>query len=104
VHEGDIVDNAAPMGTVGCTGAAGNRHLHFSLHQGTPAGMGVLESTSMDALVTADMAEASGFRAMSSLDLRDGQELLWDGALYGSAERRGGAALSGAAPAQLVPP
>lgn len=102
VRAGDVVDTAAPIGTVGFTGAAGNRHLHFSLHQGDPAGMGVYETTSMDALVTADVGEATGFRAMSSGDLRDGRVTLWDGALYGSENRAGTAIVRGSAPPDLA--
>jgi hypothetical protein len=102
VKEGDILDSAAPIGTVGFTGAAGNRHLHFSLHQGMPVEMGVRESIPMDALVTAEAGDGSGFRAMSSVDLRDGQVVLWDGKLYGSENRPGTNPISAAAPPELA--
>jgi hypothetical protein len=101
VKVGDIVDNAARLGTVGWTGAAGNRHLHFSLHQGSPTGMGVYETIAMDALVTAELPPAAGFRAASSTDLRDGRSNLWDGALYGSENEAGKLPLAGAPPPEL---
>jgi murein DD-endopeptidase MepM/ murein hydrolase activator NlpD len=102
VHEGDVLENAAPIGTVGFTGAAGNRHLHFSLHQGDPVGMGVYETTAMDALVTTDVSERSGFRAMSSTDLLGGQLVPWDGALYGSENSPATKPLTGAPPPDLA--
>jgi hypothetical protein len=102
VKEGDVLDTAANMGTIGCTGAAGNRHLHFSLHQGNPAGLGVYESSAMDALVTTDISVSTEFRFMSSTDLRDGRTVLWDGALYGSENTPGTRPLSGAASPERV--
>jgi len=108
---GDVADTAYPIGTVGCTGAAGNRHLHFSLHQGDPAIMGVYETIAMDALVTADLEGGTveggivevdiAFRTMSSTDLRDGRTNLWDGALYASENEPGKPPVSGAPPAEL---
>src|SRR5262249_26972246 len=76
--EGDTVDCAARIGTVGFTGAAGNKHLHFSLHQDKPGGMGVMESIAMDALVTAEVGADTSFRWMSSMDLRDGRPRIWE--------------------------
>lgn len=102
VAEGDVLDTAAPIGTIGFTGAAGNRHLHFSLHQGKPDREGVYESSAMDALVTVDARESSEFRSMSSTDLRDGRTVLWDGALYGSENSPGTKPLTGAAPPDLL--
>jgi murein DD-endopeptidase MepM/ murein hydrolase activator NlpD len=101
VKEGDVLDTAANVGTIGFSGAAGNRHLHFSLHQGNPAGLGVYESSAMDALVTTDVSVSTEFRFMSSTDLRDGRTVLWDGALYGSENAPGTRPLSGAASPEL---
>jgi len=102
VRDGDVVESGAPLGTVGFTGAAGNRHLHFSLHQGPPGKLGVHESSAMDALVTVDVAESAEFRAMSSTDLRDGRTALWDGVIYGSENTPSSKPLFGAAPAELA--
>lgn len=95
VREGDIVGGAAKLGTMGSTGAAGNRHLHFSLHKGSARDMGVQETIRMQALVAADLSDlldlsdlseggGGGFRAMSSTELRGGTDDVWHGHLYGS--------------------
>jgi hypothetical protein len=101
VKVGDVVGDAGKLGTMGFTGAAGNRHLHFSLHQGNPDGMGVYETTAMDALVAADLSSDEGFKAMSSTNFRDGINDLWHGGIYGSENESGRAALSGRAPPEL---
>lgn len=101
VREGEVVESGAPLGTVGFTGAAGNRHLHFSLHQGAPVGMGVYETTEIRALWTAEAGESMTFRARNSGDLRDGRTDLWSGALYASENATGTVALRGPIPPDL---
>jgi hypothetical protein len=101
VRVGEVVGDAGKLGTMGFTGAAGNRHLHFSLHQGNPDGMGVYETMAMDALVAADLSAGEGFKAMSSTSFRDGMSDLWRGAIYGSENDSRRAALSGPAPPEI---
>src|SRR5262249_35731298 len=102
VKEGEILGGAAPIGTAGFTGAAGNRHLHFSLHQGIFAERGVRDSPTMDAPTATGLGDASDSRAMSSTDLRDGQIGLWDGKLYGSENRPGTPPIAGAPPPDMA--
>lgn len=102
VRVGDVVGTAARIGNVGFTGAAGNRHLHFSLHQGSPSGLGVTESIAMDALVLADLSSPDGFRALSSTDLADGKVDLWAGTLYASENDPSRLPLSGPPPPALM--
>ena len=84
VCEGDIVRNGDALGTMGTTGAAGNRHLHFSLHQGVARDMGVADSIPMRALVTANISHNYVFQSTPSPDFIGGQYDLWNGRLYAS--------------------
>lgn len=84
VREGDVVRNGDPLGTMGSTGAAGNRHLHFSLHQGVAKDMGVGTSSPMRALVTANVSHNFVFQSLPSQELMGGQFELWNGRIYGS--------------------
>lgn len=84
VREGDIVQSGALLGTMGTTGAAGNRHLHFSLHKSDPTSMGVPDSIPMRALVTTNAARNDVFKAQPSQDFIAGETDLWSGRIYGS--------------------
>lgn len=84
VREGDIVRNGDPLGTMGSTGAAGNRHLHFSLHHGESAGLGVPDSFPMRSLITANLTRNFVFQSTPSNEIIGGESDLWSGRMYGS--------------------
>jgi len=84
VQEGDIVNSGDLLGTMGTTGAAGNRHLHFSLHKSDPTSMGVPDSIPMRALVTTNAARNDVFKAQPSQDFIAGGTDFWSGRIYGS--------------------
>ncbi len=84
VNEGDIVRSGDVLGTMGNTGAAGNRHLHFSLHQGAAVEMGVGDSTPIRALITANVHRNLIFQSIPGSDFIGGGVDLWSGRIYGS--------------------
>jgi hypothetical protein len=84
VREGEELRSGDPIGTMGYTGAAGNRHLHFSLHYGEPVEMGVASTIPMRALVAADLSRGFAFQSIPSVDFIGGVEYLWGGRIYGS--------------------
>jgi len=84
VREGDVVRNGDPLGTMGSTGAAGNRHLHFSLHHGVAKDMGVGDTMPMRALVTANLSHNFIFQSLPGNEFVGGEGDLWNGRIYGS--------------------
>jgi murein DD-endopeptidase MepM/ murein hydrolase activator NlpD len=88
VKVGDRVVTGQRLGTMGRTGLAGDRHLHFSLHYGIATAEGVPPTLPMPALVTQRMpvdGTRTGFAAITSGELRcspSGKP--WSGAYYAS--------------------
>ena len=87
VRVGDRVAVGQRLGTMGRTGLAGDRHLHFSLHHGVISSQGVPSTMEMPALVTRefDAGSSPSFAEWSSGELRcspTGKP--WSGAFYGS--------------------
>jgi hypothetical protein len=76
VQVGDAVTMGQRLGTMGHTGLAGDRHLHFSLHSGVYAEDGVPPTIEIPEIVTFDAAISSGdFRCSSKADP-------WSGSIY----------------------
>lgn len=84
VRVGDVVRAGDMLGNMGYTGAAGNRHLHFSLHRIDPASLGVPDSIPMRALMTLDAARNGNFKPLPSSDFIAGEADLWSGRIYAS--------------------
>ncbi len=92
VEVGDAVVAGQQLGTMGKTGLAGDRHLHFSLHHGVITARGVPPTIEIPALLVAEMSPRGSpdFAYLGSGDVRcsaDGDP--WSGAIYGS-ENDGG--------------
>lgn len=104
VREGELVRNGDPLGTMGSTGAAGNRHLHFSLHQGEARDMGVADSIPMRSLVTANVSRNYVFQSTPSEDFMGGQLDLWNGRIYGSENAPDAYVVDGLPRAELLEP
>jgi murein DD-endopeptidase MepM/ murein hydrolase activator NlpD len=107
VAVGDRVAAGQRLGTMGRTGLAGDRHLHFSLHQGVVDAPGVPPTREMPELITGSFGPSDPsldvvFAPRRSRDLRcsvTGQP--WSGSLYGS-ENDGRRTLLGAPPPELA--
>jgi murein DD-endopeptidase MepM/ murein hydrolase activator NlpD len=98
VRVGQRVALGQKLGTVGRTGLAGDRHLHFSVHHGAIDGEGVPNTLAIPALVTHEVDGAEGFQARSSGDFRcSAARNPWSGALYVS-DNDGRATLSAPPP------
>lgn len=102
VREGDILRTGDPLGTMGSTGAAGNRHLHFSLHQGKPSDLGVGDTTPMRSLVTANVSRNFMFQSTPGPEFIAGEADLWTGRIYGSENAPNEPALDRAAQGDLL--
>ncbi len=102
VEVGQPVRVGERIGSMGNTGWAGGRHLHFSLHAGEVYPYGVGPSIPMKALVCADLQVGLTFRSYSSEDLRDFRnDPRKIGFLYASENSPDRCALEGDAPSQL---
>jgi murein DD-endopeptidase MepM/ murein hydrolase activator NlpD len=85
VRVGERVALGQKLGTMGRTGLAGDRHLHFSLHHGPIDGEGVPNTLAMAALITREVDSTEGFRPRASGELRcSATRNPWSGALYAS--------------------
>jgi len=70
---------------MGRTGLAGDRHLHFSLHQGSFAQEGVSDTLEIPALLTYEVNAQGGFTLRSSGEFRcSSAKNPWSGGLYAS--------------------
>ncbi|NUP13096.1 MAG: M23 family metallopeptidase [Polyangiaceae bacterium] len=85
VHEGKVIKAGERLGTMGSTGAAGNEHLHFSLHRGQWATTGAPPTVPIERLLTADVSQGDIFEITSSrgMTCADAQVSL-EGHLYAS--------------------
>lgn len=102
VEVGDAVRAGQRLGTMGRTGLAGDRHLHFSLHRGVIDGGGVPPTLEIAGLVTQEIGDDAGFTRRPSGELRCSPEgTPWSGALYAS-ENDGGETVLGPAPPALA--
>jgi len=102
VEVGDAVRAGQRLGTMGRSGLAGDRHLHFSLHRGIIDGGGVPPTLEMAGLVTQEIGDDAGFVRRASGELRCSPEgKPWSGALYAS-ENDGGEPVLGPAPPALA--
>jgi murein DD-endopeptidase MepM/ murein hydrolase activator NlpD len=85
VRVGQRLAPGQKLGTMGRTGLAGDRHLHFSLHHGAIDGDGVPNTLAIPALVTREVEGVDDFRARASGDFRcSSANNPWSGALYAS--------------------
>lgn len=90
VEPGDTVVAGQPLGTMGRSGLAGDRHLHFSLHYGAIDDEGVPPTIEIPELVTLEPATMTRLRTFASGELRCSPTgYPWAGALYGSDNRLG---------------
>lgn len=95
VERGQQVACGQRLGLAGMTGAAGNRHLHFSLHRTPAGGPGAPPTLPIHALLSAEVSTADGsaprakFKLRASDEFVSGTEDPWQGALYAS-ENDGG--------------
>ena len=101
VEVGDVLESGQRIGTVGATGAAGNRHLHFSLHNATTQGLGAPATIRMRGIVSADISIGGSFDLRSGKDFEAGSDEIWSGHLYGS-ENGSNPPLFGAPPKMLA--
>lgn len=102
VEVGQDVRAGQRLGTMGRTGLAGDRHLHFSLHRGVIDGGGVPPTIEMAALVSEELGDDRGFAVRPSGAIRCSPEgRPWSGALYAS-ENDGGQTVLGQAPPKLA--
>lgn len=98
VRVGQRVAQGQKLGTMGRTGLAGDRHLHFSLHHGAIDKGGVPNTLTIPALVTREVEAPEEFRARASGEFRcSATRNPWAGALYASDNH------GTAAPPALVP-
>jgi hypothetical protein len=85
VKVGDEVTVGQRLGTMGRTGLAGDRHLHFSLHRGVYREEGLPPTVPIPELVTLDIARPGGFAPRPSWGLRCAREgQPWVASLYAS--------------------
>jgi len=85
VRVGQRVARGQQLGTMGRTGLAGDRHLHFSIHHGAIGGEGVPNTLAIPALVTRELDGPQAFQARASGDFRcSSARNPWSGALYAS--------------------
>ena len=101
VRIGQRVAAGQKLGTMGKTGMAGDRHLHFSLHQGTIDQEGVSDTFEIPALLTYELGASGGFTPRSSGEFRcSAAKNPWAGGLYAS-ENSDGPPLNGLGPKEL---
>lgn len=101
VHIGQRVDTGQKLGTMGRTGLAGDRHLHFSLHHGSIDQAGVPDTVEIPVLLTYEIGSQGGFAPRSSGEFRcSAAKNPWSGGFYAS-ENNGGTPLIGTAPTEL---
>lgn len=85
VHVGERVALGQKLGTMGRTGLAGDRHLHFSVHHGAIDKEGVPNTLAIPALVTREVDSQEEFRPRASGEFRcSAPRNPWSGALYAS--------------------
>jgi murein DD-endopeptidase MepM/ murein hydrolase activator NlpD len=85
VRVGQRVATGQTLGTMGRTGLAGDRHLHFSLHHGVIDKEGVPNTLAIPALVTREVEDPEEFRSRASGEFRcSAARNPWAGALYAS--------------------
>ena len=85
VRVGQPVALGQKLGTMGRTGLAGDRHLHFSLHHGVINGEGVPNTLAIPALITREVDGSEAFQPRASGEFRcSGLRNPWSGALYAS--------------------
>jgi len=97
VRVGQRLAPGQKLGTMGRTGLAGDRHLHFSLHHGAIDGEGVPNTLAIPALMTREVDGSEEFRSRASGEFRcSAARNPWSGALYASENH-------GTAPRALAP-
>ena len=85
VRVGQRLAPGQKLGTMGRTGLAGDRHLHFSVHHGAIDQDGVPNTLAIPELVTREVGGPEEFRARAGGELRcRGARNPWSGALYAS--------------------
>lgn len=104
VELGQAVASGQPIGTMGDTGRAGNRHLHFSLHRAERwPDDGAPDSLVIHGLLAVDLTVGGELAAMTSLELSCADsELSPEGHVYGSENARGAAPRFGPLPSHLA--
>jgi hypothetical protein len=99
VSVGDEVGSGKVLGTMGDTGQAGNRHVHFSLHRAPSV---VADSVPIHGLVLSDVSDDGPFILSTSLELECANEFGDQGRLYGSENDPGRDLIFGPAPDELM--
>jgi murein DD-endopeptidase MepM/ murein hydrolase activator NlpD len=85
VRVGQRLAPGQKLGTMGRTGLAGDRHLHFSLHHGAIDRDGVPNTLAIPALVTRELDSSDDFHPRASGELRcSSTKNPWSGAIYAS--------------------
>ena len=93
VRVGQRIVPGQKLGTMGRTGLAGDRHLHFSVHYGAIDQDGVPNTLAIPGLITREVGSSEEFRPRAGGELRcSAPRNPWSGALYAS-NNRGAAAL-----------
>ncbi len=85
VRPGDRVPAGFPLGTMGRSGLARERHLHFGLHRGHAFDAAITDSVPIRSLITAEMDGGRGFERIRSEELSCSTYTRpWSGSMYGS--------------------
>lgn len=84
VTQGQVVRAGQALGTMGRTGMAYDRHLHFALDLAAPGATTGLLNIPIAELVAADVGQAPAFRKLSSLECVADLTSPWSGHLYAS--------------------
>ncbi|MGC4093282.1 MAG: M23 family metallopeptidase [Polyangiaceae bacterium] len=85
VRVGQHIEAGQQIGSMGRTGLAGDRHLHFSLHHGAIDQEGVPNTLPIPALVTWELDGSAGFLPRTGGEFRcSSAKNPWSGALYAS--------------------
>lgn len=85
VLPGQQVPQGHPLGTMGRTGMAGERHLHFGLQSGVGDTEEPSDSVAIESLTTALMDSDRGFESIRGVDLLcSSYQQPWSGEFYGS--------------------
>ncbi len=96
VRAGERVEQGRRIGTMGATGRAGIRHLHFSLHEASSSAPGATTNEAIEELVAMDLQGPREFRRARGDELLGDPDAFWLGRLYASENSPSEAPLLGA--------
>jgi hypothetical protein len=102
VRVGDRVESGQPIGTMGRTGRAGSRHLHFALHSSNTHAEGAGVNEEIQQVLATEFEPTLEFRPLLGTEFVGVPDEPWAGRIYGSENAPRRDPTLGAAPSELV--